>query len=318
MRITQPLALTLVSTNVAESTYAEWNVATAYTAGNQVFYDPDDSLVYHEYEALTAHTGSAPAIGGTTDWLDLGPANARAMFDDRTGTITRIDEELEVAVVPGAFFDTIALLNLSGANTARILIENGATVLYDESHDISGNAEDWDQYFFGADEDNLAALSVVPGIFGDDTPGRAALIVNPAIFYASCTVTVTLTGSPGTDVSMGLLLIGRSRFLGDTLYAPTLSIEDYSTKETDAFGNTYLLERPYADTVSAELVLDSVQLDAVRRELARYRATPVLYDLNNADTHYESLLVFGFFETFDIKLAFFSQAYCSLRVQSLI
>lgn len=318
MRVVPPLTLTLSATNAAESTFDAWNVATAYDAGDKVYYNPTSALVYHEYESLTSHTGVTPAIGGGVNWLDLGPANARAMFDDRTSTQTLVDEEIEVTVIPGGFFDTIALLNISGASTAQIVIVYDSVTLYDQTFDTSGNAEDWDQYFFGEDEDNLAALSVVPGIFGDDTPGRAALIVNPAIFYASCTVTVTLTGSPGTDAGLGLLLIGRSRFLGDTLYAPTLGIEDFSTKETDAFGNTYLLERPYADTVTAQMILDSIQVDAVRRELARYRATPVLYNLNNSNTNYESLLVFGFFESFEISLAFDTKSYCDLRVQSLI
>jgi hypothetical protein len=318
MRITKPNALTLSSTNVAESTYDEWSVSTAYTIGDKVFYDPDDALVYHEFEALTNHTGSAPAINGTTDWLDLGPANSRAMFDERVSTQTLIDEELVVSVIPGAFFDRIALLNITGTSTVNITIVYDGATLYDEDFDTSGNAEDWDEYFFGEDEDNLTALGVVPGIFAEGSPGRSALILNPAIFYASCTVTITLSGSAGTDVGLGLLVIGRSRYLGDTLSAPSLSIEDYSTKETDAFGNTYFVERPYADIVSAELILDTVQVDNVRRELAKYRATPILYDLNNTGSAYESLIVFGFYEQFDINLSIDAKSFCNLRVQSLV
>lgn len=318
MRIIPPLALTLSATNADESAYAAWNVATTYAVGDKVYYNPTSALVYHEFEALTIHTGVIPDIGSSVTWLDLGPANSRAMFDDRTSTQTRVDGSIAVTVIPNGFFDTIALLNISDSSTANIKIVNDSVTLYDESFDTSGNAEDWDQYFFGEDEDNLAALVAVPGIFGDDTPGRAALIINPSLFYASCAITVTLTGSIGTDVGLGLILIGRSRFLGDTLYAPSLGIEDFSTKETDVFGNTYLLERPYADTVTAQLILDSAQVDVVRRKLASYRATPVLYNLNNADTNYESLLVFGFFESFEISLAFESRSFCDLRVQSLI
>lgn len=318
MRVVPPLALTLSATNAAESTYDAWNVATAYGVGDKVYYNPTSALVYHEYESLTSHTGVTPTIGGGINWLDTGPANARAMFDERTSTQTLVDEELEVTVIPGGFFDTVALLNISGASTAQIVIVNDSVTLYDQTFDTSGNAEDWDQYFFGEDEDNLAALAVVPGIFGEGLPGRSALIVNPAIFYASCTVTVTLTGSPGTDAGLGLLLIGRSRFIGETLYSPKLGIEDFSTKETDAFGNTYLLERPYADTVTAQITLDTSRVDSVRRELARYRATPVLFNLNNTGVQYDSLLVFGFFESFEITLAFYTMSYCDLRVQSLI
>lgn len=317
MRVTPPLALTLSSTNVAETTYDEWDVATTYTAGDKVFYDPTDALVYHEFEALAEITGVTPALGGNLSWLDLGPANARAMFDSRTGTQTLIDEELVVAVIPGGFFDTIALINITGASTVNVVIEYDGATLYDEDFEVSSNAESWADYFFGGDEDNLAALAVVPGIFADGAPARAALILNPAMFYASATVTVTVSGSAGTDVGLGLLLIGRSRYLGETLYAPSLGIQDFSTKETDIYGNTYFLKRPYADTVQAQMILDTAQVDKVRRELARYRATPVLYDLNNADTSYDSLMIFGFYESFEVSLAYESKSFCDLRVQSL-
>ena len=116
MRVVPPLALTLSDTNAAESTYDAWNVATAYDVGDKVYYNPTSALVYHEYESLTSHTGVTPTIGGGINWLDTGPANARAMFDERTSTQTLVDEELEVTVVPGAFFDTIALINISGAS----------------------------------------------------------------------------------------------------------------------------------------------------------------------------------------------------------
>ena len=318
MRITKPLTVALDSTNVAESSYDEWSVSTPYTVGDKVYYDPDNALVYHEFEALTNHTGSAPAINGTTDWLDLGPANSRAMFDDRTSTQTLVDEELVVSVIPGAFFDRIALLNITGCTTINITITEGEATLYDEDFDVSGNAEDWDEYFFGEDEDNLAALAVVPGIFAEGSPGRSSLVLNPSVFYAACTVTLTLTGTSGIDVGLGLLVIGRSRYLGETLSAPSLSIEDYSTKETDAFGNTYLVERPYADVVSVEFILDTIQVDNVRRELAKFRATPVLYDLNNVGSSYESLVVFGYYEQFDIKLSIDQKSFCTLRVQSLV
>ena len=314
MRVTAPLPLTLVSTDVDANQYAgvtlsAWNVATAYSIGDRRYYYPGATapLVYHAYEALTAHTGKTPAIGGTDDWLDLGPVNDRAMFDSRTGTLTRHLETIDVIVAPGAFFDHIALVRLEGCISAQITVYRGTgpsyEEFYDETFDVTEDADAWSDYFFG-----------------DDTAVRTAITVTPQIFYADAKVRALLTGATAATVGLGLLLVGRGRDLGETIESPSLGIEDYSTKETDVFGNTYLLEREYADRASVQLILPPGQVDAVRRTLAGYRATPALYDFNNtdADVRWDSLILFGFYEDFDVTLTYPGKSFCSLSVQSLI
>lgn len=314
MRVTAPLPLTLVSTTATANQYggttlAAWNVATAYSIGARVYYYAGATapLVYHAYEALTAHTGQTPAIGGTTDWLDLGPVNDRAMFDSRTGTLTTRTDSLEATVAPGAFFDHIALVRLEGCLSARVIVYRGADLtyeeFYDETFDVTEDADSWTDYFFT-----------------DDTAVRTAITVTPQIFYADAQVRAILTGASGATVGLGLLLVGRGRDLGETIESPSLGIEDYSTKETDTFGNTYLLEREYADRASVQLILPPGQVDAVRRTLAGYRATPALYDFNNtdADVRWDSLIIFGFYEDFDVTLSYPGKSFCSLSVQSLI
>ena len=314
MRVTAPLDLTLVSTSVAANQYAgvtlsAWNVATAYSVGNRVYYYAGATapLVYHAFEALTAHIGQTPAIGGTSDWLDLGPVNDRAMFDSRTGTITTDSEEIDVTVAPGDFFDHVALVRLEGCLTVQIIVSRGTgpsyEEFYDQTFDVTEDATAWSDYFFG-----------------DDSAIRTALTITPEIFYSDAQVRVILTGATGSTVGLGLLLVGRGRDLGDTLADPTVGIEDYSTKERDAFGVAYLLEREYADRASVQIALPPAQVDAVRRTLAAYRATPALYDFNNADAseRWDSLVIFGTYENFEVSLAYPGIAYCSLTVQSLI
>jgi len=314
MRVTSPLPLTLVSTNVTANQYAgatlsAWNVATAYTIGNRVYYYAGATapLVYHAYEALTAHTGVTPAIGGNDDWLDLGPVNDRAMFDSRTGTLTTKSEEIDVTVAPGAFFDHIALVRLDGCLSVQVVVYRGAggtyEEFYNETFDVTEDAASWSDYFFT-----------------DDTAVRTALTITPQIFYSDAKVRVILTGATGTTVGLGLLLVGRGRDLGDTVESPSLGIEDYSTKETDTFGNTYLLEREYADRASVQIILPPGQVDSIRRILAGYRATPALYDFNNtdADERWDSLVIFGYYEDFSVTLSYPGKSFCSLTVQSLI
>src|SRR3546814_18372667 len=64
---------------------------------------------------------------------------------------------------------------------------------------------------------------------------------------ASAELTVTLTGT-GT-VSVGTLIIGRAFDLGETEAAPTISLTDYSRRETDEFGITTVVERSWAKQI---------------------------------------------------------------------
>ena len=311
MRVTKPYGLEITATNIAASSYTAWSSATTYAVGDKVKYPATvtpagpylPTPMIREYEALTISTNKTPAVGGTDDWLDLGPSNQYRMFDDRTGTSSVRATSIDVTVEPGAFFDHIALLRLDGALSVRIKVGRGATILYDETIDVSEDATDWSDYFFG-DRDGV----------------RTAVSVTPQVFYSDAWVQTIITGTTGVNVGLGLLLVGRGRDLGVTIETPSIGIEDYSTKETDTFGNTYLLEREYADRASVQMILETGQVDAVRRELAKYRATPALYDLNNAESEeaYDSLLIFGFYESFDVSLGYPGKSYCSLDVQSLI
>ena len=302
MRVVRPAPLTLVSSNVPESPLPAWNPATAYTMGETVSHSPSGTLVYHEYEALGDTTGDTPVIGGTVHWLDLGPANARAMFDPRVGTRTEHPEVIDVTVAPGVFFDQIALARVSGVSV-RVLVTRAGATLFDHTYSLLQEASRWSDYFF----DDLFIR-------------RDSLSASPAIFFADAQVRIIITTDPGATAACGVLLIGRGLELGITLEQPVISIEDYSSKETDLFGNTYLLERPYSDLVSAQLVLDTAQVDTVKRILATLRATPVLYDLNNADAEidYDALRIFGFFENFSVTINYPGKSYCRLDLQSLL
>ena len=301
MRVTAPLPLSLVSSNVSASAYDPWSGTTAYTRGDKVFYNPLSDIVGHEYEALTDHTNSPPVVDGTTDWIDLGPDNRSAMFDSKIGTVTSASGSILVSITPQGYFDSIALIRVLNAITITITVTRSGQTLYTDYFNAYQDAAEWGGYFFG-----------------ERIMLRNAVSIIPQMFYKDCTVIVNIQGTAGQEVSCALLMIGRSYYLGVTSNEPKVGIQDYSTKEVDTFGNAFLLERAYADRASVNIQLNTAQLDAVRRKLATYRASPVLYDLNNDDTHYESLIIFGYYDEFDITLAFPTVSYCTLSVQSLI
>jgi len=96
------------------------------------------------------------------------------------------------------------------------------------------------------------------------------------------------------------MVIGSQITLGQTQYDASVGIQDYSVYSTDSLGRTYLNQRDYADRAEVGLWITNSMVDIVRRKLAEVSGVMSLWDLNNAGSDYDSLRIYGFFESFDI------------------
>lgn len=102
----------LASSSVPETDYPQWSAGTTYPAGARVIL----TAAHRVYESLLAgNAGAAPAIS-PDKWLDIGPTNRWAMFDQALGTATTTTGNLVVK------------LNTSGADAVALLDVTGATV----------------------------------------------------------------------------------------------------------------------------------------------------------------------------------------------
>lgn len=117
LRLLQPVPVTggaLVTSNVAEADHAEWVYGSSYALGARVI----TSATHRIYEsAVAANTGNDP----TTDpakWIDIGPTNRWAMFDQALGTATSAVGSITVQLSAG-LIDAVALLDVV-ASTIRV------------------------------------------------------------------------------------------------------------------------------------------------------------------------------------------------------
>lgn len=144
-RLIYPQTLGLIHTNVAASTLDEWSSAgVSYTTGDQVKYTTGQDLPHHTYEATADHVSSAsnaPAIGGTTQWLDLGAVNQHAMFDglNNNRTVADASENIEVYVVPPG---RARYLYLTGLRNAASITVSECTVDYWSDASVSHSIGD--------------------------------------------------------------------------------------------------------------------------------------------------------------------------------
>ncbi len=223
------------------------------------------------------------------------------MFDTRTSTMTTRTAFLDVTVEPNEWFDTVGILKLDSVLQIQVdITAPDNTLLHSHLYDLRRDTASWIGYYF------------------DPFDYYQQLIINPMIFFAKSHVRIRMTGPSDQTVGCGVVMVGRAQELGMTLLGAKVGISDYSTKETDAFGETYLLQRAYADTADIQMVLPSGQVDEVRMRLTQMRGKPCLFNLNNKDAGgYDSLMVFGYFPDFSIDIQYETQSFCSLSVEAL-
>lgn len=117
LRLLQPSPVVggaLVTSNVPETDHPEWAATATYDKGARVIL----AATHRVYESVTAgNLGSDPA-GASGKWLDVGPTNRWAMFDQALGTITSRPGVIEVTLSAGTV-NAVALLDVLAA-TVRV------------------------------------------------------------------------------------------------------------------------------------------------------------------------------------------------------
>jgi hypothetical protein len=156
-----------------------------------------------------------------------------------------------------------------------------------------------------SDVNAVALLDVVASSVRVQAPGYdqtrpvdagGALFLNVPETTGQIIVTVSGTGQR----SVGTLLAGRIVDLGLTEASPTAGIIDYSRKETDDFGEVTVVERAWAKRMAAQALIRTDAVDQVANRIAAVRGVPSLWI---GDEGLSSLLIYGFFKDFSIKLS---------------
>lgn len=245
-------------------------IASSVAENDYPVYSPDRTYIAGERVLLpSAHRAYESAAGGnkgnlpgadTTHWVDIGPAKRWAMFDQALGTATTAAGSITVQLRPDSSIDSLALLDVV-ATSVRVQSPG-----YDRTQTLPPDS-------------------------------TTALFLDLAV-AAGADVTVTVTASAGS-ASVGTLLIGAREGLGLLADAPTVSIIDFSSKETDDFGNTVPVERAWAKRMEAQSQVATPAVDALLRRIATLRAVPALW-IGAAE--FEALTIYGFFRNFTVTL----------------
>lgn len=271
----------LSSTTVAEPASGEvaWVSGAAYTAGDEVI----RTTTHRRYIASQTHTGrtTAPELDAPY-WNDVGPTKRWTPFDQYTSTAATDVTSISYVLTPG-YFNALALYGLTGADLHIVLKDApGGAVLYEHEGPLTEDPAGWYEYLFVAPkvltQFNVSGLPIRP----------------------SAELTVTVTAATGQPVGIGMLvlgdlvsLVGDLADFGGTEYGATAEPVSYSYIKTDDFGETTIVRRSAATSMTAKIVLPAKNADDALRLIQDVLDVPVAWIALPGNPKYKGLNVFG-------------------------
>ena len=292
--------LVLTSTTAVAQVTA-WNSGTSYIIGDEA--SVQDNFGFAKvYICLVAHDDIHPVTHAqaSVKWSYDRYDNNHAMFDGYVNKQSIKATSIVVVLDTTEQIDDVVLFNIDGS-TINVTCNDGASDVSDVDYSLTFSSPTGEDF------------TPMTGDYKD-----AVVCPIPGSTYNTLTITITITAAAGRTAKCGMCVAGRSATLGKTRYAPAMSIVDYSTKDTNDFGETYLNQRAYAKTISADLFFDTGDMVPVYKLLTAVRSTICVWDFNNDSTDYESLIVYGFYKDFDVILQNLAQSICTIEIEGLI
>jgi len=285
----------LVSSNAPETDYAAYAAGTTYALAARVI----RTSTHRVYESLQAtNVGHTPETSPTW-WLDVGPTNRWACFDDVVGTSTDLASPLTIVLAPGQI-NALALLELAGtsATVAMTSASEGGATVYSATVNLDATVvTDYYDFFFAP------------------YAQRTAVVLTDLPPYADGVVTITLSGS-GT-VQMGVLSLGIATDLGGAQYGATAGINSYSVKAVDAFGNTKVTKRANSKRPSFKLWLGKSEVNRVFRKLSDLDSVLCVWVGVDDPDYAEALVAYGFYKSFQVEASYPTVSFCSLEIEGV-
>jgi hypothetical protein len=293
----------LVSSTLAEDDYAEW-VYASYVVGE---YRIITSGLHRVYICLVDHTSTdnsgAPNLnlsGATPKWLEVGPTNRWAMFDEKIGTISSTTSSpLTVVFNPGPI-GGLALLELAGRKaTVSFKDVTGGQVVYETVIDLDGTVVDsfFDWFFAEFEQQTDLTLTNLPSQ------------------YYNGEVTVSIESTQGA-VACGVCHVGRVAGLGQTQLGATIGIVSYSVKETDDFGRLTIIKRQNSKRASIKTLIPKSAFNRIYRTLAGVDSVLCIY-VATEEAGYTPLILYGIWRDFVIDVTYPTNFLTSLEIEGL-
>lgn len=299
LKLIQSKAVTdtiLVGSNVPEDDHSEWSSGTTYAKGARVIVTATHKI----YESVAdSNIGNNPTAVPSTHWVEVSATNKWKPFDLSTTSQGELTGSSYYEFYPGVAVNSLAMVNIAGLSTVRVrLTDPSFGVVYDKTVNVryAPASSSWYSWFFGQRTE------------------RTSLLLTDLPSYPTATLRVDIESVATGKV--GALLFGTQRSVGSTVRSGArLGITDYSRKERTDFGDVILVQRAFSKRASLDIVINNDDLDNVYNLLSEVRATPCLWF---ASDRFSSLIIFGYYNNFEIVIPYRDVSDCSIDLEGLV
>lgn len=303
-----------VSSNVSEDAATEYDPDATYVSGD-IRKVSSAGTVYKCIANAVVISGTSYPVKGfsppdylvsndaTHPWMELRAINRMAMFDPYINTQTQSDPGIDYieTVLRIGNCDTIAFFNVVASAIEITLFDNQGKELASETQSMYEEVFTLYDYFFS----EVSYKRTTMFRFGIGIGG---------------TIRVRIANA-GSTAKCGMIVAGRSIYLGSTKDEVEIPITDYSTYKTDALGRVKLEVGFYASLCNFTIYMTESRSSnpfwKIRETLIALRGRVTLWCADNTDELLESnpaLVICGYFTdlkpvfrnslpTFDISLA---------------
>lgn len=272
-----------------------WNSGTTYALGAQVRKD-ETKRIYESVQASNLNQDPVADIFDTW-WIDIGPTNDRAMFDEYNETQTTRAGSINVTLNPTGRITAMAFFNLVATSITITYTDPIEGVVYSETINLTSpeNVNDIYDYFF------------TPVIRKTD------VFLSNFPFYSSPMIEITIANAEGV-AKCGKLVMGSLRETGATQQGAEFGIIDQSRVQTDDFGNTTIVQRSFRKRISLDVMVESANVDEVGRLLADRRAVPTVFV---GSTRFGQTLVDGIPREWRVSIETFPLSRLTIDIEGL-
>jgi len=296
-----PGMMVTVARSTTPNTYKATGEVTAYTTGTGAL----EVNVTSVTGSGTYNAWTVTSVDEIGFWEEVSATDQHLMFDQYVNTKSVNTDSIEIELNT-ANADMVALFGLSGIEVDLSLWDSTDTTEYWSDtisliygNEFEGAIADWYEYFFG------------------EYAAKEDVIVEIPVNVYEGILKITITADTGVDAECGHLVVGRGFYLGASQYGASVGIKDYSRKETDDSGRTTIEQGYWAKVNDITLYVQNTMINSVYRKLVGLRGTPTAWIGNNESTSYEGLLVFGFYQNFDVTVAGPRHSWCNLQIEGL-
>jgi len=326
MEMFSPVIVT--DTNLLSSTVPEteaglavWSSVVTYAAGQRCFMTTG---VHKIFESTTGGNTNHNPSTTTGYWIEVSATNRWKMFDQATGskTLSTSNIVLEFLLTASSYVNSVAIIDVDDGTNVKVEIMpvggslelTDTTALPDTLLLADGTGAFW------SGEQSLLYWGEDPSpdwywYFSSPTAAlKSAVIADIPNFYESI-LRITISTELGS-LAVGSVLFGTAQDVGETQWGVNLGMMSFSRKETDEFGITRIVPRGFARTMSCDTFLTNSEITRIYRLLASVKDVPVVW-LGSELGLFDSTIIYGFYNSFNVILEGAGGSYCSLEIEGL-